>query len=293
MALQRLRGKEQVQPAPVYAGDEEQIGFPRWVISDITHFLDPFWDRQASYDLSFPSRDFVREAERNLRLTLDWSRGHRGAAESLWKATYNHPELLVGLVDFGLRNIIIGHPVNRCAIAAGELNRALHESGAAWELRKVKDRLEYFLERRVGPAASSAVMALRSVGGPEAAHMGTAWERAFGRSPDPGKAYEEALKAVEAVAIPVVLPNDATATLGKVIGALRANPSRWSCTVTESTAQGQAPLEVAIAMLDLLMKNHTDRHPPIVAITQAQADSAVHMALTLVQLFRSGAIAKK
>jgi hypothetical protein len=261
-------------------------------MSDIKHFLTPFWDQEASYDSSFPSRDFVREAARNLRLTPDWSKGHRGAAESLWQAMYYQPQLLLDLVDFALRNITIGYLPNECGIAAGELNRALHESGASWEVREVKGRLEYFLERRVDPATSATLETLRSQRGPETSHLDIAWERAFGRSPDPGKAYDEAVKAVESVAIPLVLTNDPLATLGKVIGEMRNDPTGWSCTFTEPTADGQSPVDVVIAMLGVLWKNDRERHAPVVPITQAQAESAVHLALTLVQLFRSSAISK-
>jgi hypothetical protein len=34
----------------------------------------------------------------------------------------------------------------------------------------------------------------------DGAHLGRAWERAYGRDPDPGSAYAEAVKAVEAAA---------------------------------------------------------------------------------------------
>jgi len=102
MALQRLlRRDEPVQPAKAPSDShEEELGFPSWVIPSIAHFLRPFWGMTASYDPSFPSRDFVREAGIHLRLDLDWSGGHDRAGQSLWAATYRDPERLRRLVDF-------------------------------------------------------------------------------------------------------------------------------------------------------------------------------------------------
>ena len=123
---------------------------------------------------------------------------------------------------------------------------------------------------------------------------------AHGQSPNPDEAYREAIKAVEVAAIAVVMPNDATATLGKVIGTMRQSPSTWTATLTTSVAAPGAsstatPVEVVIQMMDLLWRNHTDRHgvappTPAVPVTHEQAEVAVHLALVLVQLFRSGAI---
>jgi hypothetical protein len=45
-------------------------------------------------------------------------------------------------------------------------------------------------------------------------------------------------------------------------------------------------------MLDMLWKNETERHSPVTPITQEQAESAVHVALSLVQLFRSGVVVR-
>ena len=114
--------------------------------------------------------------------------------------------------------------------------------------------------------------------------------------PNPSRAYSEAVKAVEEAALPIVLPNDKSATLGKVIGELRATPSAWQCIfardskMTHTTAV--TPIEVVIGMLDLIWANQTDRHAPITPIVQEQAESAVQLALALVELFRSGAISK-
>jgi hypothetical protein len=253
--------------------------------------MHPFWQGEGS-GWDGPRRDFVREAERNLRLTLDWSHGEPGAAESLLGAMQADPAQLVRLVDFALHNITIGYALMDCEGAAGDLDRILRESGAAWEVVVIRRPLQYSLQRRVDATTSAALDRLSSEGTPEAKHLAEARRRAFGQSPDPGKAYDEAVKAVEAVVVPVVLPNDPKATLGKAIGEMRNDPVRWSCTFTRPTSTGD-PIDTVIGMLDLLWKNETERHAPVTPITQEQAESAVHLALTLVQMFRTGAIARR
>ena len=295
MALQRLlHGIGQVETSAVTPeSSEEEFGFPRWVIPSLAHFLEPFWDTTVRHDLSFSSRDFIREAGIHLRLTLDWSGTRRRTAQSLWAATYRDPEKLVALVDLALRNILIGYTYQDCDFAAHELDRDLRNAGSACQVREVPGRAEYFLERRVDPATTEVLDTLVSEGTDAGTHLSEAWTKAFGEKPDPGDAYAEALKAVEAAAGPVVCPNDRMATLGKMIGELRANAPKWTCTFTEPTKDQKTPVEVVISMMDMLMTNHADRHPPVTPITQEQAESAVHLALTLVQMFRSGAITRR
>ena len=76
-----------------------------------------------------------------------------------------------------------------------------------------------------------------------------------------------------------------------MIGQLRANPQKYTVVFSRdaSPAKGTtlSPLEVVIALADSLWSNQTDRHAPIVPITQTQAELAVHMAVTLVHTFRS------
>jgi hypothetical protein len=236
---------------------------------------------------------FIREAERNLRLRLNWSYGERSATESMFAAMERDPELLVRVFDFALRNIRIGYFPNACEDAALSLDQILHESGSVWCVRGDRRRLQYHLERRIDATSSAALTSLASTTSPDARHLAEARRWAFGQHPNPGKAYDEAVKAVEAVAIPTVLPSDPSATLGKAIGELRNDPAKWACTLTRPTKDGKNPVEVVIAMLDMLWKNETERHAPVVPITQEQAETAVHVAIPLVQMFRSGAIKKR
>ena len=294
VALVRLRRKREVETGATAVGadpTEETTGFPRHALSGVMDFLGPVFRGDGRW-LGDRPRNFVQEAERKLRLQLDWSRGAQGASESLLRAMSTEPGLMPRVVDLALKEIAIGYPPNACEEAALELDRVLRDSGAEWKVSQVSRRLDFSLERRIDAATSAALDALASEQEPAAVHLAEARNRAYGQHPDAGKAYDEAVKAVEAAVINVVIPNDPTATLGKAIGVLRADPKQWKCTFTRATGDGQSPVEVVIGMLDMLWRNETERHSPVTPITLEQAESAVHVALSLVQLFRSGAVVR-
>jgi hypothetical protein len=289
MGLQDLLRKSEPVPARASSPSARE-GFPDSAMWSIAKWLSPFFHGAgAAFGETAP--DFVDEAERNLNLKIAHSARDPRGIESLTAAMEGDPALFVRVVDFALKKITIGYPWNQCWAAANELDRYLRETGAAWRVRGEEGRLNFSLERRVDPATTELLDTLVSEGTDAGMHLSEAWTKAFGEKPDPGDAYAEALKAVEAAAGPVVCPNDRMATLGKIIGELRANASKWSSTFTEPT-KDQTPVQVVTAMMDLLMKNHADRHPPVTPITQEQAETAVHLALTLVQMFRTGAITK-
>jgi hypothetical protein len=149
----------------------------------------------------------------------------------------------------------------------------------------------------VSPATSEAVRRGTSTAGSASEHLDHAWQHAYGRDPDASRAYDEAVKAVEAASIPVITPNDPKAMLGKVIGTMRSNPGKWRLALSQPARLASGPLDsvdVLIASLDLLWHNHA-RHAqpdpaPRVPNTQEEAEMAGHLALLLVHVFRSGAI---
>src|SRR5438552_18019028 len=141
------------------------------------------------------------------------------------------------------------------------------------------------LQRRTTSEAISALEQL-SRNAPDAArHLTSAWNHAFGRSPDPSRAYAEAIKAVEAAAIPVISPNNAKATLGTVIGDLKSAPQKCQLVLTRPSTTGIGSVEVVTHLVSLLWANQTDRHAQAQPIDQPQAEQAVHIALLLVHTF--------
>jgi hypothetical protein len=61
-----------------------------------------------------------------------------------------------------------------------------------------------------------------------------AWEKAYGRNPDPSDCWDHSIKAVEAAMKPVVVPNQAQPQFGHVVGQLAPSPkpgaSYWETT---------------------------------------------------------------
>lgn len=77
--------------------------------------------------------------------------------------------------------------------------------------------------RRLWPPRSAVRQVLPSPCGYSAArqHLEKSRGRLFGLHPDPSGAYDEVVRAVEAVACPLFLPNAQTPTLGTVLAHLR------------------------------------------------------------------------
>src|SRR5262249_48786547 len=119
--------------------------------------------------------------------------------------------------------------------AARDLERLLADAGSAW---RVADNRKS-LERRVGPTATHAFR--QSAVGNPGPHPPAAWTAAYGRHPDPSRAYSEAIKAVEAACIPVVIPGEsgAKATLGKVIIGLNDHQQDWRLTIRSAGAPSE------------------------------------------------------
>jgi len=299
-------GAVSVAPRPEPSGPTPEEELPDWVMSSVLRFVQPFFAGRGPASYGFgpgygyteaAPRDFVMEIERTCQIPVPWQRGRDGVADAVWQAMWQDRALAVRVLDYALGEVMLGYEGQEIEPAVNELNRALKQAGANYVVvQPDREWVRYRLERRTIPAAAAAARAQTSLPGNASDHLGKAWGAAFGREPNPSAAYSEAVKAVEAAAIPVVLPNDPRATLGKVVAQLRANPQKFSVVLSRgaSPAKGAAlsPLEVVIALADSLWSNQTDRHAagdpqPAVAVTQAQAELAVNMAVTLVHTFRS------
>jgi hypothetical protein len=68
--------------------------------------------------------------------------------------------------------------------------------------------------------------------------IAAAWAAAYGRNPDPSDGWDHAIKAVEELLIPIVMPNQLKANLGGVAGELKANPSKWSFGLPANDVRG-------------------------------------------------------
>ncbi|MEU6022610.1 hypothetical protein [Micromonospora sp. NPDC047134] len=177
-----------------------------------------------------------------------------------------------------------GHLVN-------ELNDLLTNGGAGWRINADQNGLE----RRVEATVTTAVVtAVRTTTSDTADHLRIAWDAAYGRNPDPDKAYDEAVLAVEAIACPLICPNNPRRTLGTVIADLSNQAAQWAMVISDSSGQPASP-DRLIEMLKLLWQGQS-RHagsPNSRRQTQAEAEAAVHLAATLVQWFSSGVLYRR
>ncbi len=126
------------------------------------------------------------------------------------------------------------------------------------------------------------------------AELVEAWAKAYGLAPDPSDAWDHAIKAVEAVLIPIVVPAKAKATLGDVLGALKANPKGWTFVLATSSSS-LSNVETVEGLLRMMWPN-PDRHGGG-TLTRApsltEAEAVVQIAVTVVTWGRGGGLAKK
>jgi hypothetical protein len=276
-----------------YPAAEETLheGVPAHLTQALLYWIDSLFDHQE-FSNRFP--DSERRAGRiAARLRLDLrsvpedkarSRGDHG----IWSASRalvcladkSGGTLLLDAIDATLADGVAKND-------AKELGRLLTDGGSAWHVADDATGLQ----RRVDPTATEALRAV-TAGTSAAAHLNAAWAAAYGRHPATSRAYSEAIKAVEAACIPVVLPQDRIATLGKVIGELKQHEQQWHLAIS---APGGNPADIStvMSMLRLLWQGQTDRHgssQPTTPVTAQAAEAAVHLAITLVQWFQSGVV---
>ncbi|WP_234319459.1 hypothetical protein [Streptomyces sp. NRRL S-237] len=171
----------------------------------------------------------------------------------------------------------------------------LDDAGSAYRVTEEANGLE----ERVAPAVRDVVRqtianAVASpAAGSAADHLATAWRAAYGRSPDPVRAYSESIKAVEAAAHAVIQPNNAKATLGTMLGEIKNARHKFATAL--STPAGGDPIMLTEAMMRALWEGQTSRHgaqSPTVPETLEAARAGVHLAAALVQWFVSGAVVR-
>lgn len=171
-----------------------------------------------------------------------------------------------------------------------ELDEYFVDAGSAYRVAADWSGLELRLDDTVTLAAQQAA----TIAGPDAgALLAEAWRHTYGLHPDPTTGYRDAVRAVEELACPLVLPNDEAATLGKVIAHLRQGGHKWAFALVDR--DGANTVDPLVGMLDRLWTGQVSRHggQKSRAQTPAEAQAAVHLAATLVQLLGAGALTRQ
>jgi hypothetical protein len=163
---------------------------------------------------------------------------------------------------------------------AQELSEILRQGGSAWEVT-AKDGGYQLTRRAVGPVVEvlehTATEATRAHN-----HLVSAWSKLTGRNPDPSGAYREAVRAVEAVAKPIILPDNDRATLGQMIAALRDKPDKWTATIgTVDNLRAQ----MGAVWTGQLDRHGTNDETVPLNVSPEEADAAFSTCLNLVRMF--------
>jgi hypothetical protein len=173
-----------------------------------------------------------------------------------------------------------------------KIEAVLHAAGSKWKvgIRNGEPGLEGRVPLGVQDAADST-MALSNDAG---RLLSEAWHAVYGMNPQPDLGYRKSIEAVEAVVLPIVTPNDSTAHLGKAISQMRADGD-WKLPFVKEHSQNPSQT-VVLNMLQALWSGHSDRHPGTsnyIQSTQEAAEAAVSIAVALLNLFNSGAVARR
>lgn len=160
-----------------------------------------------------------------------------------------------------------------------DLQTILALGGSVWTVSADGTALERRVDSTVRDAASAAMRPDDEASG----ELAQAWSKTFGRHPDPSDAWDHAIKAVEALAIPLVIPKKDKPNLGGVAGELKAHPDRWTFAL--------GPVATFESMLRLMWVN-PDRHGGADRRTpsQEEAEAVTLLTVTLVQWLRTGAL---
>ncbi|KAB2973616.1 hypothetical protein F8R89_17360 [Streptomyces sp. SS1-1] len=283
------------------AGRQEFVrlsdGVPGWLRESLWKWLSEQMHKRALSNnrtwYTTPDEAKIRRAERILKISSGWtssgeSHPDRVSGLSKFRAVlYSNPESFLGAVDLALSELDPKAP--QCAA----LETVLEEGASAWRVGRVSDRPG--LVERIDATVQLAAETTGALEPRAGRLLADAWKHAFSMNRDPSAAYRCAVRAVEAAAAPVISPNDTIPTLGKMISAFRNKPEKWDFSFKVDSAAD--PKNVLLGMLQILWTNEYSRHvdPDIQAplhVSQEEAESAIVLAVTLVNWFVSGSVSR-
>lgn len=262
-------------------------GVPAWLVASLLNFVNgglKFFDPVMG--MSYPNGEKLLAVERKLRVALDWSPVGAESALASIRRHIDDRTFFLDLVDYLLLDLVAG------SSEADALEVQLKEGGSAWSVQYSKGDRHYHLVRRLDDTVVTAARRVMDASGRAGQHLAKAWSEMYGRHPDPSTAYREAVRAVEAVGIPVISPNNRTATLGTMIADMKNAPAKWSVTLKPKTGD---PVLMIRESMELLWTAELDRHGTAdekmpLHVSSEEAGAALHLAVTLVHWFQSGAI---
>lgn len=172
------------------------------------------------------------------------------------------------------------------------VSRLLDDFGSAYELAHQPFRIAWRVLPEIADAAAATAATVETAYPRAAKRLRSAWEAAFRLHPDPSEAIADAIRAVEAVSIPIVCPRQSEPVFGHVLGELARDETPWRLGIEGQ--HGDDSVSPVVEMMRRLGRAHLDRHeglePPEPSPETAQR--SVMLAVALVYLFGSGAVHK-
>ena len=265
------------RPDPRFDAPAE--GLPPWLKGPVLE-----WVADAFRPSGWENEEATRALQLDFRLERPLGSNGGGGSNDLIGRMAADDEFALDVLDWMVakhRHFSVGHGSERWVEELGQL---LTQGGSAWEVVTVE-----YMDHRLTRRATGPVVEVLEQTATEASrahrHLTEAWSRLMGRNPDPSGAYREAVRAVEAVAKPVVLPGNDRATLGQMIAALRDKPEKWTTTLG-TTDDVRAQMEaVWTGQLD---RHGTDDEAVPLNVSQDQAGAAFSTCLNLVRQFAGG-----
>lgn len=262
---------------------------PAWLQPSLWAWVTMVLQYPGTSGYSVVDESKLHELERRLRIEFDWTRGAGNVLDQLKLMMRNDKagRFALDVVDMLLADM----PVTSYRDRLKELEQSLKESGSAWTV-VVRGDIGG-LEQRVDPTVAGAAAKVIEESGRAGALLSDAWRAVYGRSPNASSGYRDAVRAVEAAGKPIISPNNPSTTLGTIIRDIEAAPQKW--TLRLSPAGSVDPMGTLLNMIKLLWKAQFDRHGtpdenvPI-NLSIEEAETALHLATTLVQWFVGGAV---
>ncbi len=260
-------------------------GIPMWMRRPLAEWLQPLITPSGS----------SREAK--MLRVFDQKRRVPGVLYSGMMEDYGFRQVESHLIDYPNEYIqLLDFLVYSLTVAGydttlSDLEKILLDCGSEW---KVGTRDGHGgLEKRVPEGVQQAADTAMKTPGHAGDLLSSAWHSAFGAHPDPVAAYTNAVLAVEAAAIPVVIASDQSASLGKVFAVMR-DQKNWALDIKKQH-KDYPTTAVLLSMIQMLWAGQ-GRHagqPDWAPNTQPEAEAAVMLAVPLVQWFSSGAIQRR
>lgn len=273
-----------------YDGPHE--GVPDWLFPPLWGWVDALLPPVRVTMSPYPAGIAIyRRMAAALRTRFDAQNDRDGTTveRGLYDYVSYDPSRLLDVAGWVLDNML-GRDANGYA-AVRSLNEVLATAGSVYEVSE-DEQDRFYLSRRVTEEMKASAQDAMRPADKATSHLAAAWRAVYGRNPNPGHGYVQAVKAVEVVAIPVVSPKSASATLGTVIRDMRAAPANWRIELHHPNREDQTL--AFVQALDLIWKGqlrHGDPRPDVpLDVTLPEAEAALNLAIPVVKWFRDGTV---